>query len=42
LEELPIKLYDTTGKIDEKNPQKNVKRREECGDIRSYAMLSYM
>ncbi|MCE8163451.1 MAG: HET domain-containing protein [Candidatus Moeniiplasma glomeromycotorum] len=42
LEELPIRLYDTTGKFDEENPQKNIKRKEECGDIQNYAMLSYM
>jgi len=42
LEELPLKLYDTTSKFDEKDPKKNVKKKEECGDIESYAMLSYM
>jgi Leucine-rich repeat (LRR) protein len=45
LEELPLRLYDTTGKIDEKNIDKvkdYVKKKEECYDIKSYAMLSYM
>ena len=44
---MPVKLYDTSCKIDQDNidqdnPQRNVKRKEECGDIENYAMLSYM